>query len=43
MGHIQYEHLLQLFYSITRNEKKKTVHGRKKDNSTNVFATSLEP
>ena len=29
-GHIQYEHdLLQLYYNITSNVKKKTVHGKK--------------
>jgi hypothetical protein len=28
-GHIQYVHLLQLFYNITSNQKKKTVHGNK--------------
>jgi hypothetical protein len=32
-GHIQYEHLLQLFYKITSNEKKKTVF-TKKNNKT---------
>jgi len=35
-GHIQYEHLLQLFYNITKKMEKKP-------NSTNVFTTSLEP
>ena len=29
-GHKQYDHLLPLFYNITRNEEKKTVHGKKK-------------
>ena len=29
-GHIQYEYLFQLFYNITSNEKKKTVHEKKK-------------
>ena len=30
-GHIQYEHdLLQLYYNVTSNERKKTVHEKKK-------------
>jgi hypothetical protein len=29
-GHIQYEHLLQLFCNITSNEKKKAVFTKKK-------------
>jgi hypothetical protein len=39
-GALQYEHLLQLFYNITKKMEKKI---KSKKNSTNVFTTSLEP
>ena len=44
-GHIQYEHdLLQLYYNITSNENKKTVHGKKeKKKKKNPTALTFSP